>query len=128
MGITAREPALFDVADAGVPTFEQPAAEKFWGADGAKWSQHRGAHQPCAVYVRLCQERGLLAVAKHLPATKRRVGPNGATYLCGMCAVDLQAQDKAAEAEAARRRATVEERAREIRASSRNVARNARTV
>lgn len=114
------EPTLFDAIEA-TPTFEQPK-DRFWGAVGVKWTAHRGAHQPCAVYVRLCQEKGLAAVPKHTPASRKRVGPNGTLYICGMCAVDLEVQDNAAEVEAARRREAIEQRDRENRARRRNLA------
>lgn len=116
----AEEPSLFDI-EPSRPEFEQPA-DRFWGAVGVKWSAYRGSHQPCAVYVRLVHQKGVPAVPRHLPAAKRRKGPNDEILVCSMCAVDLEAMDATAESERAARVAAVEEQTRAKRAQARKLA------
>lgn len=118
MKVGVEEPSLFDMSEAA-PTFQQPDREPFWGAVGTRWSAYKGTHQPCTVYVRMIHERGVEGVPRHLPAARRRVGPNDTILVCSMCAIDLQAKDKAAEAERDRRLAAVAEQERAKRAKRR---------
>lgn len=80
-----------------------PKREIFGGL--AKWTRYTGAHRLCDTCVEVCQDYGVAAAPRPMPATQKRVGPMGprnATLHCAAHAVAYQAKDE----EIARRVAT----------------------
>lgn len=82
------------------PQTEWPVLTKVW-AGISTWTKYSGKHRPCDIHIMVIHERGVANAPPAAPATLKRQGPNGDSYVCGAHAVEWRRRDD----EAARVRA-----------------------